>query len=445
MVENVLLVTIDSLRYDRLQGARDDAATAMGTLADDGYWFTEAFATGPGTQPSFPAMLTGTHLLSHHGIGKLSADRPRIARHLSDRGLATGGFQSNPFLSEQFNYHVGFDTYHDYQNPLMGVATRLFPRGIEINNPRLKAIDEVLGLTDVMKRGYQLVSGKSRPYVGADVITDDTLSWLADVDDRFFCWAHYMDVHHPCYPPERYRERYGVDDVTNTEVSDWYSALINDPERLGESEMDALLALYDAATDYVDDQIEQLLEHLEESGRYDETMVVVTSDHGEMFGEHGKYGKPPQMYDELLRVPLIVANGPEYLDGATDELVSLIDLPPLIHDALGFEVPAEYEGQIPGRSEPRSHVLGEHEIDGEPIVGARSAEAAYEYDGRQKTERVYEVRDGTAMPTDDHSPPAELRTVVSNRLEQFDDQTEYDLESTVDDETESRLEDLGYL
>jgi len=184
---------------------------------------------------------------------------------------------------------------------------------------------------------------------------------------------------------------------------------------------------------------------MKESGRLEDTLIIVTSDHGEMFGEHGEYGKPPRMYDELLRVPLIVANGPQYLHDTTDELVSLIDIPLLIHDALGLDVPDEYEGELPGRTEPRSHVLGEHEIEGKPIIGARSETALYEYDGRTDEERVYEVRDGTATPANDLDVPSNLQRIVSKRLKQADDGEEYDLEAEVEGDIEDRLEDLGYL
>jgi len=77
-------------------------------------------------------MLTGTHPLSSQGIGKVSLERLGAAETLQSHGLSTGGFQLNPFLSEQFNYDWGFETYRDYQNPLMWAATRVFPRGIEV-------------------------------------------------------------------------------------------------------------------------------------------------------------------------------------------------------------------------------------------------------------------------------------------------------------------------
>jgi arylsulfatase A-like enzyme len=133
-MQNCLLLTIDSLRFDYLN---DEITPTIADLAVDGHSFERVFATGPGTTPSFPAMLTGTLPLSYGGLGPLSEDRPRVAEQLRDKGLATAGFQCNPFLSRHFNYDRGFDVFEDYQNPLMGVATRLFPRGIELNNPKL--------------------------------------------------------------------------------------------------------------------------------------------------------------------------------------------------------------------------------------------------------------------------------------------------------------------
>ncbi|MFB9809237.1 sulfatase-like hydrolase/transferase [Haladaptatus pallidirubidus] len=124
-IKNVLLITVDSLRYDwTLTG--DLELPTTNELVKDGTYFNSAFATGPGTSASFPAMLTGTLPLSHSGLGPLNDDRPRVASNLRKAGLNTGGFQSNPFLSRHFNYDVGFDIFEDYQNPLMGIATKVF-------------------------------------------------------------------------------------------------------------------------------------------------------------------------------------------------------------------------------------------------------------------------------------------------------------------------------
>lgn len=447
MVENVLLVTIDSLRADHFgQDTSIKSSTEnIKKAARDGHSFNRAFATGPGTTPSFPAMLTGTLPLSYGGLGPLIDGRPRVSTEIRKAGLATGGFQCNPFLSTHFNYDVGYDEFKDYQNPLMGIATKIFPRGIEINNPKLRKVDDTLHITDAIKKSYQLVKGKPRPYVSAEVITDDTIEWLNETDESFFCWTHYMDVHHPCFPPEEYRERHGVPDATQSDVSEWYSALLRNPETLSDEEIRKLKQLYEAAIEYTFDQIDRILTNLQETGRYEDTLVIITSDHGELFGEYGQYGKPERIYDELLHVPLIVANGPDYLDDAKDQLVSLLDIPPLIHDVLGLEIPDEYEGQVPGVDDPRDYIMAEHEVEGEVIVGARSKDWFYEGDEIHNEHRLFDLRDGKFEQVDrDHPDAAVVREVVLARLDELDVEAKY-LQGDVETDVEDRLEDLGYL
>ncbi|MCO8265168.1 sulfatase-like hydrolase/transferase, partial [Haloferax sp. AB510] len=207
MPDNVLLLTVDSVRKDHLplSTGNQSQTPAIDELIEDGVSFDSAFATGPATAVSFPGILTGTLPLSCGGLGPLDESRPRLSVQMNKAGFETGGFQSNPFLSHHFNYDVGFDEFKDYQNPLMGVATKIFPRGIEVNHPKLRYLDEKLNFTQHIKSVYQFVRGKPRPYVSAEVITEDCLEWIEEVESNFFAWAHYMDVHHPCYPPKKYR------------------------------------------------------------------------------------------------------------------------------------------------------------------------------------------------------------------------------------------------
>jgi len=446
MVENVLLVTIDSLRADHFgQNASIEPATEnIEILAKDGQSFDRAFATGPGTTPSFPAMLTGTLPLSYGGLGPLSDERPRVSTKLQDTGLTTGGFQCNPFLSNHFNYDIGYEAFEDYQNPLMGIATKIFPRGIEINNPKLRRIDNVLHVTDAIKKSYQLVKGKPRPYVGAEIITNDTIEWLSKTDQPFFCWTHYMDVHHPCFPPERYRDRYDIGDVTQTGVSEWYSTLLRNPETLSDDEINNLETLYKAAIEYTFDQIDRIVTHLKDTNRYDDTLIILTSDHGALFGEYGQYGKPERMYDELVHVPLIIANGPDYLKNAKGELVSLLDIPPLIHDALGINIPEEYKGRVLGVDNPPEYIMAEHEVEGEVIVGARSENWLYEGDEIQDEHRLFDLRNGFEQVKFDHPDGEIVREAVLERLDELEVDAKY-LQSDVEGDVEHRLEDLGYL
>lgn len=449
MVENVLLITIDSLRMDHLTvlTLSDSKHSRLAVLRDEHYSFNRAFATGPGTTPSFPAMLTGTMPLSYGGLGPMTEDRPRIGEFFQASGLATAGFQCNPFLSKHFNYDRGFDKFEDYQNPLMGIATRIFPRGIELNNPLLATVDDTLHITDAIKKTYQLVKGKPRPYVGADIITNDTIKWLNATDEPFFCWTHYMDVHHPCFPPEEYRHQFKLTNVTQSEVGEWYSHLLQSPQSLDKARIRKLRRLYRAAIVYVGDKINHLLTELLEMGKFDDTLIIITSDHGELFGEHNQYGKPERMYDELLHVPLIIANGPGHIQNSTDDLVSLLDIPPLINDALGLDVPDAYEGRILGVDEPRDLVMAEHEVAGDVIVGARSQDWLYEGDEIRGEHRLFDMRDGKFDKVEikgNREESAKIRYAVIDRLETLNVESRR-LKEVVEDDVQSRLEDLGYL
>jgi arylsulfatase A-like enzyme len=441
-IKNVLLVTIDSLRFDHLELFADELDPDFEFLS-----FEKAFATGPGTSPSFPGLLTGTLPLSYDGLGPLSPNRPRLAAHLQTVGLNTGGFQSNPFLSHHFNYEVGFKTFEDYQNPLMGIATKIFPRGIEINNPRLRRIDEFLRITDAIKKTYQAVRGKPRPYVDAEVITDDTLNWLAETDTPFFCWPHYMDVHHPCFPPEQYRSSFDVEYVTQTKVSELYSMLLTNPDAITARQLDELEALYRGSIVYVAHQINRLLQYLQDMEKADETLVIITSDHGELFGEHDQYGKPERMYDELLQVPLFIANGPSYLDPVTDDIVSLLDVPPLIHDVLELNIPDSYAGRRPGADESREYIVAEHEVGGNVIVGARLTDWLFEADQIRDEQRLFRVRDGALEQVNnapDNPRARRAKEIVLDRLHNLDIE-QRQLQDEIDGDVEDRLSDLGYL
>jgi len=444
-IENILLITVDSLRYD-FTLTSDPQLSAIEELSEDGVVFEHAYATGPGTTPSFPAMLTGTLPLSYGGLGPLSDERPRVASHLRDAGLTTGGFQSNPFLSRHFNYDVGFDTFEDYQNPLMGIATKIFPRGIELSNPRLRKLDEAFHLTDAIKKTYELVKGKPRPYVNAETITADAINWLDNVDDPFFGWVHYMDVHHPCYPPERYRSQFGVADISQTEVSEWYSQLLTQPDTLSEDEIDSLRRLYDAAVLYTDDQIDRLLRELHKMDRYEDALIVFTSDHGELFGEYDGYGKPERMYDELLHIPLIIANGPKSISEYSNELVSLLDIPPLFHNAIGHTLPSAYEGEKLRDNSAREYIIAEHEVNGKVIIGARSKNWLFEVDEIRNENGLFNLHKGDFREVDPTNHPAskDIQQVVLNRLSNLDVDT-LRLENEVEGGVQDRLEDLGYL
>ena len=448
MADNVLLVTVDSLRKDAFEKYINEADNSVvKKINSDGVSFNRAYATGMGTNSSFPALLTGTMPLSYGGLGPLNPNRPRISSNLKEQGIdSTGGFQCNPFLSRFFNYDEGYDSFEDYQNPLMGVATKIFPRGIELNNPKLERLDDFLHITDIIKSAYANIKGKPRPYVKAETVTNEALNWLDSQDGTFYGWVHYMDVHHPCHPPEHYRSRYGVKNITNMEVSNLYSQLLQSPEKLSEADLSRMRKLYNSAIEYTMDEIERLFEKLEENDQLDNTMVIITSDHGELFGEYGYYGKPERMLDILVNVPLIVINGPEEITSISDDLISLLDIPILLHEALNLEIPDEYEGYNP-ISDTREYVIMEHAVNNEAVVSARTDDWLFEFDQIRNERRLFRCgknQKQVDIEKSKHDSAQIAINAVTERLNEININEE-PLEETVDGAVEDRLEELGYL
>lgn len=446
MVENVLLLTVDSLRAPQYlaRETRDSLTCFDRILESGGVSMSKTFATGPETRSSFPAILTGTYGSWRDDYPRMGSDRPFLAASLSTQGIATGGFTSNPFLSRSFGYHTGFDTFHDYQNVVERKAAELFPDGIERPRGTLRRIDERVPLTKVLKCVYELLAGQSRPYEPAETIIDDTIAFVNDSPEPFFCWTHLMDVHHPCYPPHPYRETHGVSDIDRDRIADIYARFASEQDALTEEDVTLLRRLYQAAIAYVDDEINRLLDALADRDRLAETAIILTSDHGELYGEHGEYSKPSRLYDELLHVPLLMSEPPVKIRERRDRLFSLLDVPFLVHHLLATEPDSRYQGRALDDA-AREMIVSEVIKRDDVMVSVRSDEYRYEIDNIRGTTQLYETGSGEP-PVDSNSPDSEIvtrmRELARNHLGQMEAVT---AEMDVSEDVRSRLAKLGYL
>ncbi|MFC7021141.1 MULTISPECIES: sulfatase [Haloarcula] len=447
MAKNVLLLTIDSLRGPPFLSTNTRShLTSFDRLRDaDGVSFSNAFATGPTTRTSFPALMTGTYALSDEDYPTMSPDRPFLAETLADRGYATAGFTSNPFLSRAFNYDTGFQTFHDHQSLISRKGAKMFPDGIERPRGFLNTLDGYFPITRLLKGAYSAATGQSRPYRPASTHVDETVSFIDDCEEPFFCWTHFMDAHHPCFPPLKYRRTQDVsDNVDLDRVAAVYSRFVDNYSELTTRDVTLLRQLYRASIAYLDDEVNRLLDEIAARDALEETAVVLTSDHGELYGEHGEYDKPPRLYDELLHVPLVVSNATSLLQERRDGLVSLIDIPPLIHHLLDEPINDAYRGYSV-KNLPRSFVIGEEFRRGKAMVSVRSAEYRYEVDDIRGRSGLHEVglsASEISPSTVDSGILTELRRQVQSHRERIRTRS---AEIDVSNEVEERLKDLGYL
>jgi arylsulfatase A-like enzyme len=355
-VENVLLLTVDALRADHCGFAGYDGGTTpfLDSLAADSLTFESAFAVGPGTPSSFASLFSSRYPLEFGGYEGFSAVRPSLPEHLHRRRVGTAGIHSNPYLSRHYGYDRGFDHFDDSFEGT--TEPGLFDR-VKTEAGALLSRNETayrLG-----RRLFLALVDEEKPYVDAAETTDRVLEWLAEPPDRWFCWAHYLDVHEPYLPPEEYLER----DLSLARVEALNGRVQSDDPSLSERDLSDLEALYDGELRYVDAELERLFDALEARGRLDDTALVVTADHGEEFLDHGALGHHPRLYDELLHVPLLVWLPPaargafeEPVTGRVRGQVSLLDVAPTVTDLLGVDP----EPRFGGRS-----VLGE---SGHPVV-----------------------------------------------------------------------------
>ncbi|MFB6118498.1 sulfatase [Halosegnis sp.] len=446
----VVLVTVDSLRADVL-----DVMPNLRSLGDSGSRFERAFATGNWTPFSFPSLLGADPVFTTDGaLGP--SDRPTLAETLADAGIQTAGFNAaNGFLTPHWGYDRGFDRFEAFTDGSGWLDAHPTVHGwLQFAGwPLRRARDRLAGDADAH------AVDTSRLLAVEDRATD----FLETVDGRFFLWIHLMDTHTPYVPAPRYLRAVtdgaiGPVGMLRAHVRTGLGRTVSGPT------LDRLRALYDAAALQVDDALGRLLGTLEATGLREETAVVVAGDHGEEFAEHGHLAHYPKLYDELVRVPLVI----DHPDGDAHEVATPVGLdavPATIADALG--VPADFDGRsalptvVDGERPPadpvvsvalRGETVTQQPIprtldDGDLLVSARSARWTYVRNTADGSHELYDRRadpgEQTNIWTEARGEPAvgRLREAVDAHLDRIVTDTESE---ELPDEVAQRLETLGY-
>jgi arylsulfatase A-like enzyme/Flp pilus assembly protein TadD len=290
---NVVLITIDTVRADHVgcYGYRQAHTPNLDALAREGTLFQTVVASVPLTLPSHCSILTGTYPPLHgvrDNLGyNLGESPPTLADILKRNGYITAAFVGAEVLDARRGLNRGFDTY---SSP--------FRRKMGRDNPL------VFNLQDLQRRAQEVV--------------DDALGWMSAHSGRpakpFFVWIHLYDPHTPYDPPARFR------------------ALLHDP--------------YDGEIAYADDAMGKFFGYLKEHALYDQTLIIVASDHGESFGEHGEFTHGYFIYDTTLLVPLIIK--PPLGSGMTPRHIAApvrtIDIAPTVLQFLGIATPSGVQG-----------------------------------------------------------------------------------------------------
>jgi arylsulfatase A-like enzyme len=260
-----------------------------------------------------------------------------LARRLQNAGYDTVAFTSNPHLFEKYGYGVGFDEFNEYR----GDVENNSGGGHSLLERTRLAVSSMFGqeswVYDILRPVYYflLTATDERPYAPADEVYEQFFSWLdgRDSSAKFFSWVHYMDVHYPFYQDDKRLAEIGCEPIPTRKQRRVNRLMNESPEKLTDADIEILNSLYDAETRFADEQLGRLFDGLRDRGLYDNTVVVITSDHGEALGEHDGFGHYSAHYEEIVRVPLVLhipGTSPEIVD----RQVGLVDIAPTILDYL---------------------------------------------------------------------------------------------------------------
>jgi arylsulfatase A-like enzyme len=316
---NVLLLVMDSARAANVScyGYERDTTPAVDALAREGTLFAQAVSNACWTLPSHATMFTGLHPLSH-GLTK-SADAlpqgfPTLAARLRDAGYQTACFSNNAYISEATGLAQGFDTVDD-------IWRETHPRGIarpkgEGRIKRLQAMGPLarpaVAAAKLARRGRSIARAWNRHTTdhGAALTNDRIRAWMRsrDRDLPFFAFVNYMESHERYSPPVPYDRKFMPARLNRFRVASLgsKSEILGRTGRRQATDFEILRGLYDGALGYLDGRIGELVESLRDEGVLDDTVVILTSDHGDSLGEHGYLGHRLYLYEELIRVPLVV-------------------------------------------------------------------------------------------------------------------------------------------
>ena len=331
---SVLLIVVDTLRADHLYsyGYRRHTSPNIDRIAREGAVFENAFSTSSYTLPSHASLLTG--LYPHeHGVewhrpdGLQISSIPTLPETLRRHGYRTAAFSANLYwFTRPMGFGRGFIRFEDHFHSLGDMVTRtLYGSAFE------RLVLRRMGLEDIPARKR-----------AADV-NGSVLRWIKrDHEKPFFVMVNYFDAHDPYLPPQPYRNLFA--NSTNS------SGIINghmgryDPSLTAEQVQNEIDA-YDGAIAYVDSQIGQLFAELEDRRITDDLLIVLTSDHGEAFGDHGLFRHEHSLYREVLHVPLIFAkSGKVPSKTRVKRPVTIAAIPATVMDLIGIKDPVGFPG-----------------------------------------------------------------------------------------------------
>ena len=434
----IVFISVDCLRSDHLgcYGYNRPTSPNIDSFADSATVFEHAYANCPGTRWAFQSIHTGISTLKIDGLGIPEGYRP-LAALFSNHGFTSGGFAVNGFVSRDYRYDTGFDTYYSVQES-SNKQSLLKRAGQGVDDILRSELIREHVLRPVYNRFRTSIANNHFQPAHTDQDTvNQALSFIEEHQgESYFLWVHLMDVHTPYgYWPEHLHEIRGDADIEHT-IHPGQDRLIEQGKKPPQNVIDT----YDAGIRSADEQIGRLLERIPNSAT-----IVLTGDHGEEFGRFGGFHEA-SLYGTMTQVPIIVRS-PDLESGRYNTPAQHLDIPATLLYAGNVDVPDHWEGnplQMVNRDleDPVFYTLGSDRIavrvdDWKYIESGRSGELFRVPHSQKETK-----------PVDDEKRFNELRGLVDEYRDVAESagvsQFGVNNDDKLSEEVKENLENLGY-
>lgn len=424
---NILFITIDALRPDHLScyGYKRNTSPNLDRFSKENLMFTQAISQSTFTPPSVSSILTSTYP-SMHGVSSFG-------------NSLKPGLITLPEILKENGYYLSLISGR-------GRLTEFLPE---------------------LEKEFDTYIPSNADFKTADKVTQYAIKWLrANRKKRFFLWLFYLDPHASYRPPSPYNKMYVNDEfakVNNKSIpiadesmrqSYAYKVIPRITAEKGITDVNYYISQYDGEISFTDSQIGRLLTELEGLGLYDNTVIIITSDHGESLGEHDFYfWHTHSVYEEIIRVPLIMRYKAIGENKIINRQVQSIDIMPTILDAAKIKTPKQARGTslLPlikkGKYNVR-YAFSEVETGEARLKSIRTEDWKLIYNTKKNEYELYNLRDD----------PQELKNLVGTEKTQFrflkdelhswvqkTHSASITEEQVLDEATKEKLRSLGYL
>lgn len=439
---DIILVSIDSLRQDHLgcYGYHRQTSPTIDKLAQQGVRCTTAVSTTSWTLPAHAALFTGLYNSAHGLIDvqcSLEEEFVTLAEVLKQAGYQTAGFFGGPLLHPAFGFNQGFTTYQSCMTPILANSS-----------------DEA-----IRKESHKLTNVSHSDITGPRML-EKFRSWLKTADEQpFFVFFHMWDVHYDYIPPQEYIDMFDSNYTGTVDAKNfmWSKEIHrNMPKR----DLQHVIALYDAEIRFTDDILGKILAELDSYGRLEQTLIVITADHGEEFFEHKGKGHNRTLYDEVVRVPLIFHWPGHFSNGGViNEQVRLIDIMPTILGQVSIPLNTEVQGRdiselLQGKGSLEYPAFCELMSDGRQYQALRTGQSKVIVNARTGTQKYFDLLEdpGEQKPLIQtggkiQQALTKLAAIIqeSITLRKHLVGRQAGKKSELDEEMKQRLESLGYI